>query len=133
MTPGGRKLHRQRAHGLIERAAHSYSYEVSVDGYKQIILMLQLRQRIYDSIASDVLQQPGDAPAGDGARARPRVGGESKTAAAAATRDGAGDDLLPPANERARARACEISLPAARVGEQPPNQVWCTDTRSCAR
>lgn len=49
-------LRKLRAHGLIDRVAHSYRYEVSVAGYKQIILMLQLRQRIYGPIASGVLQ-----------------------------------------------------------------------------
>jgi hypothetical protein len=49
-------LRKLRAHGLIERVAHSYRYEVSVAGYKQIILLLQLRQRIYGPIASGMRQ-----------------------------------------------------------------------------
>jgi len=49
-------LRKLRAHGLIERVAHTYCYQVSVAGYPQAILMLQLRQRIYGPIASGVLQ-----------------------------------------------------------------------------
>lgn len=49
-------LRKLRGHGLIERVAHSYCYQVSVTGYKQAILMLQLRRRIYGPIASGVLQ-----------------------------------------------------------------------------
>jgi len=53
-------LRKLRAHGLIERVAHSYSYRVSVAGYKQAILMLQLRQRIYGPLASGSLKHRPD-------------------------------------------------------------------------
>jgi hypothetical protein len=49
-------LRKLRAHDLIERVTHTYCYQVTVAGYKQAILMLQLRQRIYGPIASGVLQ-----------------------------------------------------------------------------
>lgn len=49
-------LRKLRGHGLVERVAHSYCYQVSVAGCKQAILMLQLRRRIYGPIASGVLQ-----------------------------------------------------------------------------
>ncbi len=53
-------LRKLRAHGLVERIPGTYSYRVPAAGYKQAILLLQLRHRIYGPIAYGTLQHRPD-------------------------------------------------------------------------
>jgi hypothetical protein len=49
-------LRKLRAHGLVERLEGTYSYRLPAEGYKQVILLLQLRNRIYGPIAYGTLK-----------------------------------------------------------------------------
>jgi hypothetical protein len=52
-------LRKLKAHGIIERIPKSYSYRTTTAGQKQIILLLQIRKRVYAPLAHGALiRQP---------------------------------------------------------------------------
>jgi hypothetical protein len=53
-------LRKLRAHGIVERIAHTYTYCLSSEGYRQAILLLQLRNRIYGPIAQGTIKNRPD-------------------------------------------------------------------------
>jgi len=52
-------LRKLRDHGLLERAPKSYACRTTTSGQKQILLLLQIRKRIYGPLAhSTLVRQP---------------------------------------------------------------------------
>lgn len=49
-------LRKLRLHGLIERIPHSHAYRFTQKGYKLALLLIQLRKRIYGSVAFGILR-----------------------------------------------------------------------------
>jgi hypothetical protein len=53
-------LRKLRLHGLIQRIPHTYYYRLSSPGLKQVILLVQLRRRIYGPLAFGLLRHRPD-------------------------------------------------------------------------
>ncbi len=49
-------LRKLRAHGLLERLAHSYRYELTLKGRKVATLLTLLRKRVYGPISASAFQ-----------------------------------------------------------------------------
>ena len=54
-------LRKLKLHGLIERIPKTYAYRLTTPGQKQVILLIQLRKRVYGPIAFGVLRHRPDA------------------------------------------------------------------------